>query len=610
MKVSVVVPTFRTGKRLDALVASLDAQSLPAGEFEVIFVDDGSGDDTVERLERIAAERPHVAVHAIENSGWPSRPRNVGLDSASGEYVLFMDHDDELYPDALRRGHEFAAEHAADVLNGKESRTGHPKWAIDVYTRNFANAIDRSDVHPLLPLNPHKLFRREFLLEHGIRFPEGGRVLWEDIYHNAQVARHAQVVSVLADTPFYHWVQHETNSSSAYAGDVLTYWDALARVMRYTDAQLTGERHARSLDLMVDHQLRTRVLPAVGPSLFARDDGIRDAALSTAEAIVRDLVPERLDAALPRHLAARLHLLRAGERALLRRLVTVDDGVLGIGTATGVRWDAGALVVKTTSTWRADGGASPLSIARTADRIRRVLPSDVTDALPPELLDVTRDVDEATALVGIRSRDERVTWMVPGTGVVRVAQDQDGAVQIAVDTESVVDVESAAMGNPLRSAVWDLNSRNVLFGTLNHRGLRTEPFEPLPALVGGRTAVAYVNTSGMLSLDLDERARSFLATVSGFGAPVVASEGMFRCRFAVPLDGVAVSGAGRISADVRIGDAVVAGSLIGDEAGARIEASAQLRPGVYPLFARLRRAERSLGHSLRVRLTGRVTVEG
>ena len=159
------------------------------------------------RLENIHDTHSNVRIQRIEHSGWPSKPRNVGLELSQGEYVLFMDHDDELYPRALEAGYAFAARTHADVLNGKETRTGHAKWAIEVYTANMDNAIDRQDIHPLIPTNPHKLFRREFLLEHHIRFPEGGQVLWEDVFFALDIAPHAKVVSVLADTPFYHWVR-------------------------------------------------------------------------------------------------------------------------------------------------------------------------------------------------------------------------------------------------------------------------------------------------------------------------------------------------------------------------------------------------------------------
>ena len=93
---------YRPGEGLDRVSDSLDAQTLPQDRFETIIVDDGSPDDTYERLQRLAAERPNMRVHRIENSGWPSRPRNVATDMARGEWVLFMDHDDSLFPDALR----------------------------------------------------------------------------------------------------------------------------------------------------------------------------------------------------------------------------------------------------------------------------------------------------------------------------------------------------------------------------------------------------------------------------------------------------------------------------------------------------------------------------
>src|SRR5690606_24376224 len=79
VKVSVVIPTYASPPdRLESLVSSLDAQTMPTDDFEVIFVDDGSPDDTWDRLETIKRQRSNVRTERIENSGWPSRPRNVG----------------------------------------------------------------------------------------------------------------------------------------------------------------------------------------------------------------------------------------------------------------------------------------------------------------------------------------------------------------------------------------------------------------------------------------------------------------------------------------------------------------------------------------------------
>ena len=80
LKVSVIVPVYNPGSHIDDCISSLLGQSLPPEEYEIIFVDDGSTDETPARLDALAEEHPHVHVRHIENSGWPGRPRNLGID--------------------------------------------------------------------------------------------------------------------------------------------------------------------------------------------------------------------------------------------------------------------------------------------------------------------------------------------------------------------------------------------------------------------------------------------------------------------------------------------------------------------------------------------------
>ena len=126
VKVSVVVPVYNPGSNMDDLVRSVLDQSLSTAEYEVIFVDDGSTDGTGERLDSLAADHAHIHVEHIPNSGWPGRPRNVGTDMARGEYVLYVDNDDYLAPEALERLYEKAQADAADIVVGKV--VGHDKF--------------------------------------------------------------------------------------------------------------------------------------------------------------------------------------------------------------------------------------------------------------------------------------------------------------------------------------------------------------------------------------------------------------------------------------------------------------------------------------------------
>jgi glycosyltransferase involved in cell wall biosynthesis len=216
IKVSIVAAAYNSDQAgLERLVRSLDAQSMPRRQFEVIFVDDGSTDDTLERLSRFAATRPNYVIHSIPNSGWSSRPRNVGIGMARGEYVLFMDHDDALFPEGLERAYAAGQQGGADVVNAKEVRTRWWHWGWSEFARDRAPGQPGGPV-PLLPMTPHKLYRRSFLDEHGIRFPEGRRVLWEDIDFNVACLAAKAKVAVLASYPFYHWVATDANNSSTF----------------------------------------------------------------------------------------------------------------------------------------------------------------------------------------------------------------------------------------------------------------------------------------------------------------------------------------------------------------------------------------------------------
>src|SRR3712207_4869816 len=205
VKVSVVVPVYNPGRNIDDCIRSLvHDQTLPHDEYEAIFVDDGSTDETPARLDELAAEHPHVRVEHIPNSGWPGRPRNVGMDMARGEFVYFVDNDDWIGPEALARVHAAAVRDDADIVIGKV--VGDGKYVPRNLFRQSRSGVSVYETNLLLGLlTPHKLFRKALLEEHGIRFPEGRRRL-EDHIFTMHAYFHARGVTILADYPCYHWV--------------------------------------------------------------------------------------------------------------------------------------------------------------------------------------------------------------------------------------------------------------------------------------------------------------------------------------------------------------------------------------------------------------------
>src|SRR5690606_19397053 len=120
--VSVVVYADRPAAELSATLASLDEQTLPAEQIQIILV---TGDpDLARRLERYAGYRPNVVVHRAEGSA--EAAKHAAVELAEGSWTLMlgpsvMERRVRVLPDALRRLTEYADRNHLDRLTGRVS---------------------------------------------------------------------------------------------------------------------------------------------------------------------------------------------------------------------------------------------------------------------------------------------------------------------------------------------------------------------------------------------------------------------------------------------------------------------------------------------------------
>jgi glycosyltransferase involved in cell wall biosynthesis len=589
-KISVIIAAYRSGDRIRRVLDSLDAQTLPQAEFETIVVDDGSPDDTFELLTALAADRPNMRIDRIENTGWASGPRNHGIEMARGEWVLFMDHDDALYPDALRRGAEFAAEHRSDIVSAKEVKSNNLGWGFSGYLENIGNAVPDRGITALLPMLPHKLYRRAMLLEHDVRFPVGRRMLWEDVYFNVAAYRAAEVVSVLADTPFYLWTIAGGNNSSTYGPGSPEYWQRMIDLMTYIDETLDGERFAASRRAMLVQQYRVRVVGRFHPLLQVADDPRLPMAMPFVREILDRFLPVEWDADLGVLDRAKSFLLRAGRIDLLRQLHLAQSAVAGQATADTIEWRGDRLHLTATVRWRTVDG-DPLLLQRDGDRLLRRLPRAVQRELPEALLDLAGEVHGATALVTVQNRGGREAWAQATTVVPAIEEVGRGLVTPTLRIETVIDPATAGYGRPLAETTWDVHVRVTLSDVVNHRALKTTT-AALPAVVHGRPVAVYANTRDALSLDLASRLRSVVKD----GRPPLADVTGTVAGLVVPLPAVHVGTGGAVPAQLvlRTADTVAGtldGRLVADEHGARLELAGDVPAGTYGVEVALGDAE-------------------
>nr|WP_179350622.1 glycosyltransferase [Streptomyces sp. Alain-F2R5] len=200
-RVSVIVPAYNAMPELTDCITSAMEQTIGLDQLEIIAVNDGSTDGTGKELDRLAATCTSLRVIHQENSGTAAVPRNVALDVARGDYVFFLDSDDYLGPDALRRMVAMADENKTDIVLGKMVSVG----GRAVPTAVFKKTQPRTDIFSSAAyrtLGCWKLFRRSLLEGLNLRFPPFRNT--EDKPFTAAAYLNADGVSVVADYDCYY----------------------------------------------------------------------------------------------------------------------------------------------------------------------------------------------------------------------------------------------------------------------------------------------------------------------------------------------------------------------------------------------------------------------
>lgn len=133
---SIIIPAFNASKFIKGTLDSISAQQ-HSFQIEVIVVNDGSGDQTQEIVEKY----PMMAVKCItiENSGGPSRPRNVAISEATGEYIFIFDSDDLMLPGKIETSLQFLEEHkeAGFLFTNFQSIDSNGKLLNSDYLKNY-----------------------------------------------------------------------------------------------------------------------------------------------------------------------------------------------------------------------------------------------------------------------------------------------------------------------------------------------------------------------------------------------------------------------------------------------------------------------------------------
>ncbi|MER5432487.1 glycosyltransferase family A protein [Streptomyces sp. NPDC002588] len=505
VKVSVVVPVYNPGPYIEDCINSLLRQSLPSDEYEAVFVDDGSTDETPARLDALAAEHPNMRVIHQEGSGWSGKPRNVGIEASRGEFVMFVDNDDFLGEEALERMYEYGVANEADLIIGKMAGKGRPV-PVELFRRNHPRATVENA--PLMDsLTPHKMLRRSFLDRIGLRFPEGRRRL-EDHVFVAEAYLRASNISVLSDyVCYYHLKRDDASNAGFQRFDPVGYFanlrEALDVVERYTEPGpkrdrmfrrwLTNEmaerlRSRRFLNLPDDYrkelfdEIHKVIAERMGPSVFAL--------LAPAQRVVAELAA-------------------AGRYEDLLTLAEWEAAIAPSTALESVAWDGDALKVAFSAEYTANG--TPKTFPADAEGTAlQGAPESAADAIDwLEQVTASRFPSSSVDLV-VRERETHAQFFQPVefTRVSLPAEDEEDRVRLVLKATATIDPATAASGSALPAGLWDAFIRLTLGGwTREYRlfPVSQDPFPamPYPGVAGGRRVLPYWTVKNNFAMDVD-----------------------------------------------------------------------------------------------------------
>lgn len=251
-KLTIVIPVYNGGRYVESCLRNLDAQTFQ--DWEAIFVNDGSTDDTRKVLERLAAKHEKCRVIHKKNGG-TAQTRNAGIEVAEGQYITFLDVDDEIDPKMYETLVHLMEETHADMgvcgyyfkveRNGAapylEERT-YPSCVLrgrDAIREKLVELWDRDMLYNVW----NKIYRMDLIRIKGIRY-RNGHVYTEDRVFNRAYIENCSSIAFTEKCLYYYVRERKGSTSEKYRKD---YFEI--RHKEYVESQ----KHFKQMDIWDEH---------------------------------------------------------------------------------------------------------------------------------------------------------------------------------------------------------------------------------------------------------------------------------------------------------------------------------------------------------------------
>ena len=235
-KVSIIIPVYNVVDYIERCWKSVNAQTY--SDIELIFVDDCGTDESISKLETLISEGSRFPVQIIKhkkNRGL-SAARNTGIEASSGDYVYFLDSDDDLVPSCMEELVAPLGDYDYDFIIGDYNLIGDggyspltlPEGGI-IGNEKIIKAYAEGKWYVMAW---NKLLNRSFLIENGLLFKEG--IIHEDVLWNFKLACIAESMYVVPKSLYNYYVRKASiMTSMSIEKDLSVYLDVLDEICSF-----------------------------------------------------------------------------------------------------------------------------------------------------------------------------------------------------------------------------------------------------------------------------------------------------------------------------------------------------------------------------------------
>lgn len=219
MKVSVIIPVYNCEEFLEECIGSLLKQTF--SDFEIIVVDNKSTDDSVYMVEDFMKISSKISLIKSDENLKQGIARNIGVEHAKGEYIMFVDGDDKVSPEFIEKMYNKITKDEADMticrwapfdnktgkINYEHGYANFHRLPEEFWTKSFNWHDIKEEVFSQSNVPWDKIYKKSFLVDKDVKFPGG--MFFEDNVFSFDAIMKADKITVLDDCLIYYRVNRK-----------------------------------------------------------------------------------------------------------------------------------------------------------------------------------------------------------------------------------------------------------------------------------------------------------------------------------------------------------------------------------------------------------------